>query len=313
MFQGLLYQDPDILEVFTKSIEKHATDQIELTPIAEQIINGDAYTTSRKLKELIAKEVKVVMSTATPNVAAYIRDVCDENEILYIDIGMDFNTELPTINLFPYPYELASAFRDLVVEYGWDRFTIIYEAERYLYLTRDLLDMVGHGPTGPEIYVRKLELKNEKTYRNILKRTKANGDENFLVIGFSGKLGELMKQLQQVGMVTDGYKYILASFDLLTIDLESFKHSGANITALRLVSPENPIVEDFLTKVELSNMNITFPITLEMALIHDGIQLVAENMKIHAELIGKTYTLVNFMKTVSKRNSQIIMKIFLHR
>lgn len=295
----MLYQDPDILEVFTKSIEKHATEEIQLVPFTEQISNGDVYSTSRKLKELIGKEVKVIMSTATPNVAAYIRDVCDENEILYIDIVMDFKTELPTINLYPYPYQLASSFKDLVIEFGWERFTIIYEAERYLYLTRDLLDMVGHGPSGPEIYVRKLELKNEKTYRNILKRTKVNGDENFFIIGFSGKLDELMKQLQQVGMVTDGYKYILGNFDLLTIDLESYKHAGANISAVRLVSPENPIVEDFLTRVELSNMNFTCPITLEMAMIHDGIQLVVENMKIDPELIDKTYTLVNFMKTVS--------------
>lgn len=311
----MLYQDPDILEVFTKSIEIHASEEIPLVPFAEQITNGDAYTTSRKLKELIAKEVKVIMSTATPNVAAYIRDVCDEHEILYIDISMDFNTELPTINLYPYPYQLASAFRDLVVEFEWERFTIFYEAERYLYLTRDLLDMVGHGPTGPEIYVRKLELKNEKTYRNILKRAKANGDENFLVIGFAGKLNELMTQLQQVGMITDGYKYILGTFDLLTIDLESYKHAGANISAVRLVSPENPIVQDFLTKVELSNMNVTCPITLDMALIHDGIQLVVENMKIDPELIDKTYTLVNFMKTVSiyLNGFKNILSLFYHR
>lgn len=288
------------MEVFLKSIEKHATDEIELTPFVEQITNGDAYSASKKVKELIKNEVKVLMSTATPNVAAYLRDVCDEHEILYIDISMDFNTELPTINLYPYPYQLASSFRDLVIEFGWDRFTILYEHERYLYLTRDLLDMVGHGPTGPEIYVRKLELKNEKTYRNILKRAKANGEENILVIGFSGKLDELMKQLQQVGMVTDGYKYILGNFDLLTIDLESYKHSGANISAVRLVNPENPIVQDFLTKVELSQMNISFPITLEMALVHDGIQLIVENIKTNADLLDKTYSLVNFMKSVGK-------------
>lgn len=51
-----------------------------------------------------------------------------------------------------------------------------------------------------------------------------------------------IKKAQQVGLMTGAYRYIISDLDLQTIDLEPYQHSDANITGIRLVSPENELV-----------------------------------------------------------------------
>jgi ionotropic kainate glutamate receptor 2 len=50
----------------------------------------------------------------------------------------------------------------------------------------------------------------------------------------------VLKQAQQIGMMSDYHSYLITSLDLHTVDLEEFKYGGTNITALRLVDPEDP-------------------------------------------------------------------------
>ena len=40
--------------------------------------------------------------------------------------------------------------------------------------------------------------------------------------------------------MSDYHSYLITSLDLHTVDLEEFKYGGTNITALRLVDPEDP-------------------------------------------------------------------------
>lgn len=45
--------------------------------------------------------------------------------------------------------------------------------------------------------------------------------------------------------MTDHHHFILTNFDAHTIDLEPFQYAGTNITAVRLVDPENEILQKF--------------------------------------------------------------------
>lgn len=52
-------------------------------------------------------------------------------------------------------------------------------------------------------------------------------------------LPEVLKQAQQVGLMTDNHKFIITNPDLHTLDLEPYQYSGSNITGIRLVDPED--------------------------------------------------------------------------
>lgn len=47
--------------------------------------------------------------------------------------------------------------------------------------------------------------------------------------------------------MTDYHQFIITTVDMHTIDLEPFQYSGTNITGIRLVDPENPLLVE-LTK-----------------------------------------------------------------
>jgi ionotropic kainate glutamate receptor 2 len=53
------------------------------------------------------------------------------------------------------------------------------------------------------------------------------------------RIYDVLKQAQQIGMMSDYHSYLITSLDLHSVDLEEFKYGGTNITALRLVDPED--------------------------------------------------------------------------
>lgn len=68
--------------------------------------------------------------------------------------------------------------------------------------------------------------------------------------------------------------------DLHTLDLEPFQYSGMNFTAVRLIDPEDymvrRIIEDFFAPLGITEAN---QLTLEQALMFDGVQLFARAFK----------------------------------
>lgn len=42
--------------------------------------------------------------------------------------------------------------------------------------------------------------------------------------------------------MSDQHQFIITSLDLHTIDLEPFQHGGTNITGVRLIDPEDPVL-----------------------------------------------------------------------
>jgi hypothetical protein len=68
-----------------------------------------------------------------------------------------------------------------------------------------------------------------------------NSAESHIVLDCSTeRIHDVLKQAQQIGMMSDYHSYLITSLDLHSVDLEEFKYGGTNITALRLVDPEKP-------------------------------------------------------------------------
>ena len=53
------------------------------------------------------------------------------------------------------------------------------------------------------------------------------------------KIREVLSKAKEVGLVTAYHSFLITSLDLHLVDLENFKESGVNITALRLVDPRS--------------------------------------------------------------------------
>lgn len=83
----------------------------------------------------------------------------------------------------------------------------------------------------------------DNNYRSVLRRVRLSDDVHIVLECSVDTLAEVLKQAQQVGLMTDQHQFLITTPDMHTIDLEPFQYSGTNITGVRFVSPDNPLVE----------------------------------------------------------------------
>lgn len=84
----------------------------------------------------------------------------------------------------------------------------------------------------------------DNNYRSVLRRVRLSTDVHIVLECSVDTLAEVLKQAQQVGLMTDQHQFLITTPDMHTIDLEPFQYSGTNITGVRFVSPDNSLVAE---------------------------------------------------------------------
>lgn len=68
--------------------------------------------------------------------------------------------------------------------------------------------------------------------------------------------------------------------DLQTLDLEPYQYSGVNFTGLRLIDPEDPIVEETINRHRTEwDLDDPSELRVEAALMYDAVQLFTKAFK----------------------------------
>lgn len=135
------------------------------------------------------------------------------------------------VNLYPHPSTLSKAYVDLVRSWGWKQFTIIYETNEGLVRLQELLK--AHGPSEYPITVRQLSdngdyrsnikfvlsIEHETNrifihllwYRPLLKQIKNSAEAHIVLDCSTEKIYDVLKQAQQIGMMSDYHSYLITS------------------------------------------------------------------------------------------------------
>lgn len=71
------------------------------------------------------------------------------------------------------------------------------------------------------------------SYRTALKDIWKSGQTNFVLDCSTENLAEVLKQAQQIGLMTFRYNYIVINMNMHTVDLEPYQYSETNITGVR--------------------------------------------------------------------------------
>lgn len=120
-------------------------------------------------------------------------------------------------------------------------------AAEYLNILNELTTMLGKS--GTVITVLRYDMQLNGNYKQVLRRVRKSVDNRIVVVGSSETMPEFLNQAQQVGIINEDYKYIIGNLDFHSFDLEEYKYSEANITGLRLFSPEKMAVKELLMKL----------------------------------------------------------------
>ncbi|KAK8388628.1 hypothetical protein O3P69_020541 [Scylla paramamosain] len=254
--------------------------QIEVIP------PNDSFRGSRKVCSLLKSGVAAIFGPQSGQTSAHVQSICDALEVPHIENRWDFRLtrDAYSVNLYPHPSTLSQAYMDVLMTLRWRKFCIIYENNEGLVRVQELLKNQTW-----QITLKQLPLTDD--YRPMLKDAKKAGVTHVVLDVKRSKIFTVLKQAQQIGMMTSYHNYFITSLDLHTVELEDFRHGGTNITCLRLVDPENPLVQrvmqdwtfgelrhgravDTLTSSQ-QKRNTTL-LKTEVALMYDAVQLFAK-------------------------------------
>lgn len=184
-----------------------------------------------------------ILGPTSTESALHVRNVCDTKEIPLIETRLDAWSK-HVINLHPTPNDLARAFLDLISAFNWQGFTILYEDAPWL----PIIDVIMRNYTADKftVAVRQLDITANANYRPRLLHIKKSEDKNIVICCSTEKLPEILKQAQQVGLLSDEHNILITNLDMHTIDLEPFQYGGTNITGLRMIFPDDPHVKEII-------------------------------------------------------------------
>lgn len=140
-----------------------------------------------------------------------------------------------TINIYPDTEVLAHAFAELIRDYDWKSYTIIYENYENLIKLKDVLQI--HGPKDRPITVKQLPAGSD--YRPLLKEILNSGETNVVIDVSADKIVNILRQANIVQMLDEYQSYIITSLDTHVIDFEELRDTAANITSLRIMDPNS--------------------------------------------------------------------------
>ena len=96
---------------------------------------------------------------------------------------------------------------DLVKSWGWRSFTIIYETNEGLVRLQELLK--AYGSSDFPTTVR--QLTDSGDFRPLLKQIKNSAEAHIILDCNTEKIYEVLKQAQQIGMMSDYHSYLITS------------------------------------------------------------------------------------------------------
>ncbi|XP_033217368.1 glutamate receptor ionotropic, kainate 2-like isoform X2 [Belonocnema kinseyi] len=245
----------EILGSDPKNLTKYVTTDEELK----------LWDVQTKVCELMEKGVVAIFGPLSPQSLSHAYSMCDAMGIPHIATTLSIDDKLKSINFYPHSEALSTLYYDLVVEYNWKTYTILYENKISLLMIKPLLER--WNSTGYTVSVR---LLNGPDYRRMLRDVKLSGEQNFIIDCSVEILPEVLKQALQVGLLFHKFNLIITSLDLQTINYQPYQYSGMNITALRLIDPDNELVQIINYKKPDCGK-----LTTNKAVMYDAVQFVA--------------------------------------
>ncbi|XP_017132703.1 glutamate receptor ionotropic, kainate 2 [Drosophila elegans] len=239
--------------------------------------------------DLIDNGVAAIFGPSSKAASDIVALVCNNTGIPHIEFDVsdeEHQEEKPnhqlTINLYPSQVILSKAYADIVQNFGWRKFTIVYDADDAKAAAR-LQDLLQLREVHNDV-VRVRKFQKDDDYRVMWKSIR--GERRVVLDCPPGMLVELLNSSSEFGLTGQFNHIFLTNLETYTDHLEELSADNetfaVNITAARLLlNPEPPAYSQPYGYV-IQKENIVYesnesPRTLLHDLIHDALQLFAQS------------------------------------
>ncbi|XP_055382987.1 glutamate receptor ionotropic, kainate 2 [Condylostylus longicornis] len=328
---GGLFHEPGSYQelAFKHAVEKVNSDRFllprsKLVAQVETVSPYDSFHASKKVCNLLSLGVAAIFGPQSAHTAGHVQSICDTMEVPHLENRWDFRPrrESCLVNLYPHPNTLSKAYVDIVKAWGWKSFTIIYENNDGLVRLQELLKAHAQSP----LIITVRQLSDNGDYRPLLKQIKNSAEAHIVLDCSTGKIYEVLKQAQQIGMMSDYHSYLITSLDFHTVNLDEFKYGGTNITGFRLINEKavSEMVKQWTVNENgvIKHTNLS-SIKAETALIFDAVHLFSKalhdldtSQQIDIQPLScenqntwpHGFSLINYMKIVEMKGLTNVIK-----
>ncbi|KAI2801581.1 hypothetical protein BLOT_009395 [Blomia tropicalis] len=314
---GGLFSEDELEQqlVFHAVIERinNNSNQTFFQPEIFTVKKANSYDANSKTCELLRKAPVAIFGPFNEIASMQVQSICEHFEMPHMEarLMLDFRprTDL-SINLYPHLSVMSTVYIDLLDTWQWKQFTVLYEDSESIVHFREFFNQIQKKQWDMKLF----QLQPDRPYRDVLWKLKETKVTNVILDVKNEHILEVLRQAQQVGVLTEQHNYLVTSLlftlfkDLHTLDLEYFRHSMSNITSLRIVKQDHPLLKSLLLdwqsyasrymsrsiiptpiylKVELTCIIDQIPLLIidcsklqsQSAMIYDGMQILAQALQ----------------------------------
>lgn len=164
-------------------------------------------------------------------------------EIPYINTFLDEDAalKLAVLNVYPNLDSLTQLVLDYVNASDWRQAAILYESSLWLKRAANVLET--NNLLKNQISVHDLDYTTDNEFRPTLQNIRDTNHTNIILDCSIETLPIILRQAMEVGLLTKYYNWIIANLDAHSIDLDTYRYSGVNITLFRILNTNHPIFD----------------------------------------------------------------------
>ncbi|XP_036799261.1 glutamate receptor 3 isoform X1 [Oncorhynchus mykiss] len=190
----------------------------------------------------------------------------------------------PTDNEVQFVIQMRPALRGAVLSllshYKWQKFVYLYDTDRGFSILQAIMESAVTNSW--QVTARSVgSITDAAEFKRIIEEMDRRQEKRYVIDCEVDRINTILEQVVSLGKNARGYHYILSNLGFSNVSLDKVFLGGANISGFQIVSPENPIVQQFLQRWErLDEREFpeakNTPLKYTSALTHDAILVIAE-------------------------------------
>jgi len=236
----------------------------------------DSFMASKKICELVRPGIAGIFGPTSHSASDHVQSVSAALRMPFMESrwSYDFQRSPFSINVHPHPAKLGRAYADFVRQIGWKSFVILYENEESLVRLQELIKLPKTF-SGVQITLRQLT-PDTLDYRPLLKEIKKSEETRVILDCDFDKVELILRQADEVNLLTDYHAYMVTSLDLDKVDLSLFAGNNVNITGFRLTDPDTDAAHAYLKEFPNNGKGKEHPLYSANALAYDAVWTFAK-------------------------------------
>lgn len=168
-------------------------------------------------------------------------NICDLMEVPYINLFRDEDavSKLAVLNMHPSLDSLTLLVIDFVNASNWQTSALLFESSLWLQHVEFILETSDFLNNSVRVFDLDYTTSNE--FRPTLRKVRDTEIMNIILDCSIESLPIVLRQALEVGLMTKYHSWLIVNLDAHSIDLDVYRHSGVNITMLRILNTNHPV------------------------------------------------------------------------